>query len=132
MNMQEPQMSFAILLARICLGLVFFVSAVHKAIWFDKAIEEFAKAGVSLLRFSVSVTICLHFCASLALFTGILVTEFAAALIVFLILASFKAHDFRNQAGSERLIASRNALANLAMIGGLILLGVTGPGNFTL
>ena len=132
MEIQEPQLSFAILLARICLGMVFFVSGVHKAIWFDKAVEEFTNAGFPLLRFSVSATICLHLWASFALFTGILVTEFAAALIVFLILASYKAHAFWKQAGDERLIASRNALANLAMIGGLVLLGVTGPGNFTL
>ena len=130
--MQEPQMSFAILLARICLAMVFLVSGVHKAIWFDKAVEEFTNASIPLVRISVSATICLHLWASMALITGRLVPEFAAALIVFLILAVYKAHDFWNQAAKDRLIASRNALANLAMIGGLILLMVTGPGDFTL
>jgi len=129
---EEPLLSIAILLARICLAAVFLVSGIHKAIWFSKSLEEFRHARVPLVHFSVTATIVLHLLASLGLLTGILVMESAIALAAFTLLATIRVHDFWNRGGRERLISSRNALANLAVIGGLILLAATGPGELTL
>jgi uncharacterized membrane protein YphA (DoxX/SURF4 family) len=84
------------------------------------------------VKFFVSLTVLLHLSASLALFAGVRVVESAALLIGFLVLANWKVNDFWNKEGMERLIASRNSLANQAMIGGLILLALTGPGSLTL
>ena len=132
MDLQEPLFSYVILFSRVCMGMVFFVSGIHKAIWFDKAIIEYAEAGVRFVKLSVCTTIVLHIWGSLALFSGLLMGEFCVALSVFLVLVSFQHWDWWNKEGMQKLIASRNALANLAMVGGLILLAVIGPGIFTL
>jgi putative oxidoreductase len=132
MDLQDPLLSYVILFSRICMGMVFLVSGTHKAIWFDKAIVEYTEAGVRFVKLSVCSTIVLHIWGSLALFSGLLMDEFCVALSVFLVLANFQRWDWWNKEGMEKLIASRNALANLAMIGGLILLAITGSGSFTI
>jgi len=132
MDLQDPLLSYIILYCRICMGMVFFVSGVHKAIWFDKALAEYTDTGVYFVKLSVCTTIVLHIWGGLALFSGLLVDEFCVALCIFLIAATIQRWDWWNQEGMEKLIASRNALANLAIIGGLVLLAVIGPGIFTL
>ena len=114
------------------MGMVFLVSGVYKAIWFEKSVAEFSAAGVRFVRVSVCVTIILHLWGPMALFSGLLMEEFCVALSLFLVLATLQRWDWWNQEGIEKLIASRNTLANVAIIGGLVLLAATGPGMFIL
>ena len=128
-EIQEPQLTFVILVARFCLGMVFLVSGVHKALWFSFAVKEFKQARLPKPGFFAFCTIILHIVAPLALIAGVLVFESALALALFTLLATIRVHDFWNKDGIEKLIASRVALSNLAIIGGLILLAVSGlPG----
>lgn len=128
-EIQEPLLSFAIVGARFCLGMVFLVSGVHKALWFSSAVEEFKQARLPKPGFFVLCTIIIHIVAPLALIAGVFVMEAALALALFTILATIRVHDFWNKEGPQKLIASRVALSNLAIIGGLILLAVTGLGG---
>ncbi len=131
-SLQEPLLSFAILLARILLASVFLVSGVHKAIWFSNAVEEFKQARIPMASVFVMATVVLHLLASAGLLSGFMLVESALALAAFTALATIRVHDFWNRSGKERLDSSRAALANLAIVGGLLLLAVTGPGSWTL
>lgn len=128
----EPLFSVVVLIARIMMAVVFFASGVEKSVNFAEALDEFAKARLPFLRFTVISTITLHLVASVCLIMGWFVTEMAAALAVFTFLATIRVHDFWNSKGEERLIRSRIALANYALVGGLILLAATGAGDLTL
>jgi len=127
----EPWFSIIVLVSRICLGLVFLISGVHKIIWFDKAVVEFNNAGVNS-RVIVAATAVLHFAGSLGLISGVLVPEFSLALAIFTVIATVQVHNFWAMEGSMRLERSRVAFANLAIVGGLLLLAATGPGHFVL
>lgn len=129
---EEPLFSIAVLVARIMMAVVFLVSGVEKSINFADALDEFAKARVPFLRFSTVATIALHLVASVCLLVGWYVTEMAAALAVFTLFATIRVHDFWNMQGEERLVRSRVALANYGLVGGLLLLAVTGPGALVL
>lgn len=129
---QEPVLSLAIFVARLCLSAVFLASGIHKAFRFTSAIEEFRRAGLPAPSLLALITVVLHLLASAGLLTGILLMESALSLAVFTLLATIKVHDFWNRSGKDRLVSSREALVNLAVIGGLVLLAVTGPGQFTL
>ncbi len=129
---QEPWFSVVVLVARIFMAIVFLVSSIEKATNFSRALDEYAKDSIPLRHASVVFTIVLHLVASVCLLGGWLITEMAAALALFTLVATIMVHDFWNMEGNERLGRSRVALANLGLTGGLLLLAVTGPGNLVL
>lgn len=128
----EPLVSWALLVGRIGLSLVYLVSAIHKGIWYEKAIEEFRRDRIPLISITLPLTILLHLVGSLGLIVGLYVTEFSLLLALFTLVATIKVHCFWRMTGEERLIRSRVALANVGLIGGLLILAVVGPGRIAL
>ena len=129
-EIEEPLLSWLILLARLCLATVFLVSGVHKALYYRKAVNEFHSAGIRLVGLFLPLTIALHLLASLALIAGVYVVAAALLLALFTLVATLQVHRFWSATGDERLEQSRIALAHLAIIGGLLLLAAIGPGRF--
>ena len=132
MVIDDVTTSWVILFARVSLATVFLVSGIHKALWYEKAALEFRDAGIPFLQFFLPATIVLHLAASLALIFGIFVRESALVLALFTVVATLKVHCFWRMSGAERLNRSRVALAHLAVVGGLLLLAVVGPGDLVL
>ncbi len=132
--LSEPALSIVLLIVRFCLGTVYLVSGVHKGIWFPRALQEFRAAGVkdSRVVVAVIVTVALHLAGSLCLITGIYAREAAAVLCLFTIVATIQVHDFWTLTGQDRLIQSRIALEHLAIVGGLLLFVIVGPGMLVL
>lgn len=132
MQIEEPLLSAIILVARLSLALVFLVSGIHKGLNFAESAVEFRDARVPLIGFFLPFTIALHLLASLAIIAGVFVLEGALALALFTAVATIKVHCFWRMTGRERLERSRVAMANLAVIGGLLLLAASGPGRLVL
>ena len=128
----EPYYSLTLLLARICLSVAFLVSGVHKAGWYARAVKEFTESGVPMVKLVLPSTIVLHLLGSLSLLTGFWLSGFAIALAVFIFFATIVVHQFWKMEGQMRLNISRVAMANLSMVGGLLLIAATGPGRYTL
>jgi putative oxidoreductase len=120
--MEETYVTWLDLLGRIAMAGVFLVSAVHKLVWYQKAIDEFRKEKIPLIPVSLPITILLHFAAPVCLILDIYVVEAALALAVFTLLATLTVHHFWTMEGEQRLIISRVAMANVAIAGGLLAL----------
>ncbi len=131
-SLQEPLFSIFVLLARFLLSSVFLVSGIHKAGWYSKADQEFRRSSVPLVPLVLPATIALHLVGSICIILGIFITEAALSLAVFTLAATLWVHRFWQHTGDERLDLSRNVLANLGVVGGLILLAATGPGKYVL
>ena len=129
---EEPLASWILLAARVCLASVFLVSGTHKAIWYRRAVAEFRLAKAPLVSVTLPATIALHLVGSTCLILGVFTTQAALILAAFTLLATERAHGFWRHSGEERLKRSRNAMANLGVIGGLLILAVTGPGHLSL
>jgi len=127
--LDESVTDWVLLIARICLALVFFVSGVHKLIWYRQAVAEFRTERIPLITITLPGTILLHTFASICLLAGVFVPEAALALAVFTIVATAKVHHFWTMEGRQRLDISRVALANIGIVGGLLVLAVAGPGE---
>lgn len=115
-------------LGRVLMGLLFFVSGVGIVMGGSEGIANtagFYKAvGVPLAGVLVYLVIALKIVAGGAIMLGKRVTEAAAALIVFTLIATLLAHmDFKDP---DQLTA---ALKNLAIVGGLLYLMSFGPGG---
>lgn len=128
----EPWSSVIALVARMFLSIVFLVSGIEKGLNFSRALEEYEKDSIPLPYVSVTFTIVFHLIASVCLIAGWLVTEMAIALSLFTLVATLMVHHFWTMTGVERLQRSRVALANLGLVGGLLLLAITGPGTLVL
>ena len=125
----DPQMAaWVLLIGRISIASVFLVSAIHKAMWYQKAVEEFSGDSVPLVSITLPGTILLHFCGAICLILG-LYTELAGlALAIHTLVATYLVHGFWRFEGINRLILSRVFLANLGVVGGLLYIAAIGPG----
>ena len=128
----DPWHSSILLAVRILLSLVFLFSGIEKSTNFQRTKEEFNRENIPLRPASAIFTIVLHLVAPTCLILGWLVTEMAIALAVFTLTATLMVHHFWTMQGDERLARTRVTLANLGLIGGLLLLAITGPGAFVL
>jgi len=116
------------LAARVCIAMVFLVSGLHKAIWYQKAVLEFQRDRIPAISVILPGTIVLHLLASICLIVGYQTRGAALALAIFTAVATLKVHAYWRLPKEEQLGRSRVATANLAIIGGLLLLFVIGPG----
>lgn len=116
------------LAARVCLALVFLVSGLHKAIWYQKAVLEFQRDRIPAISFILPGTIALHLLASICLIVGYQARAAALALAIFTAVATLKVHAYWRLPKEQQLGRSRITTANLAIIGGLLMLVAVGPG----
>ena len=116
--------AWVLLAARTLLALVFLVSGIHKLVWHQKAIDEFKQDRIPLIPITLPGTIILHLLGSACLILGIYVQVAALLLAVFTVIATLKVHCFWTMQSEQRLDVSRMALANLGIVGGLLLLVV--------
>ena len=132
MTVDDTITPILMLAARVCLALVFLVSGLHKAIWYQKAVLEFQRDRIPAISLILPGTIALHLLASICLIVGYQTREAALALAIFTVIATLKVHAYWRLPEEEQLGRSRIAAANLAIIGGLLLLVVVGPGPLAL
>ncbi|WP_164860846.1 DoxX family protein [Parasedimentitalea marina] len=99
----------------------FWVSAWVKASDLNKAICEIATLGLPFPRATTAAVIGLQASASALIITGYLVWPSAFALIAFTGLASLQAHRFWEHDGILRTTNFNAFMANIGLIGGLLL-----------
>ena len=128
----EPWHSAVVLMVRILLAAVYLFSGLEKSTHFQRTLEEFNRENIPLRPASAVLTSVLHLVAPVCLILGWFVTEMAITLAVFTLAATVMVHHFWTMQGDERLARTRVALANLGLIGGLLLLAITGPGTLVL
>ena len=132
MTIDDSAANLLILVARGFLALVFLVSGIHKGIWYQKAVGEFQRDGIPAIWLTLPATIGLHLIASICLILGYQTREAALALAIFTVVATLKVHAYWRLPVCEQLSRSRIFTANLAIIGGLLLLVAVGGGKFAL
>ena len=111
---------------------VFLVSGIHKALWFAKAVEEFKLASIPFIPLTLPLVIALHIIGGICILIGVYVAQAALILSVFTVLTTLWVFPFWRRSGTERLVQSRIAMANLGLAGGLLLLCVSDPGQYIL
>ncbi len=120
------------LAARVAIASVFLVSGLHKAIWFKKAAAEFRLDGIPAVWLTLPGTVVLHLSASACVIIGYQTRLAALALALFTVVATLKVHAYWRLPEAQQLGRSRITMANLAIIGGLLLLVAVGPGPLAL
>ena len=121
-----------LLVARLFLAAVILYSGVVKLVGGQVAISEFDLLGVPLPAVAVAATVAVQLLGGLAIVLGWQFRAAAAALAAFTVVATLIGHPFWAFAGVEFQRQLTTALEHLAIVGGYLLLTITGPGRISL
>lgn len=128
----ERQRDLLILVARVCLMLLFVVSGWGKLTGFDATVGYMASLGAPLPSLAAAIAVVMELGVGLALLAGVAVRPLALLMAVFVLGTALIGHAFWGMQGAERAAAAIQFQKNLSIIGGLILLAVGGAGRYAL
>ena len=117
---------------RVLLTLIFFVAAAGKLLDFSGTAQHLASKGVPLASVALAVAIALEIGGALLLLVGLHARLGALLLILFLIPTSLVMHGFWSLEGNARIAEMLQFLKNMAILGGLLLVGAYGAGPWSL
>lgn len=111
---------------------MFLYSGLVKLAGWQAAINEFDQLGLPLPALAVAATVAVQLAGGLAIALGWQVRAAAAILAAFTVVATLIGHPFWAFAGVEFQRQLTTALEHLAIVGGFLLLTITGPGRLSL
>lgn len=117
-----------ILIARICLSSFFLWEGVAN-VWNWKGTVEYMKSK-NVPSSILPAAVILQLVGGLSVLLGYQARIGAVLLIVFIIPAAIKMHDFWKVPDAERITQKTLFMKDVAILGGLLLLLATGAGHF--
>ncbi|MEE9404633.1 MAG: DoxX family protein [Algisphaera sp.] len=119
------------LLGRICIALIFLLSAVgNKIPNFNGVAGAMASKGVPYPKVALVGAIVFLLVGAVSIIAGFRTRIGALLLLIFLGLATFYFHDFWNLTGDDRGTQQIQFMKNMAIGGGLLMLMAAGPGKY--
>jgi putative oxidoreductase len=124
--------NFLLLAGRILLGWIFVESGFRKLIGMDAFTASLVRRHVPWPAVLGWIGAIAEFVGGAAILLGVWTRCAALAIIVFVIIATLIGHRYWEIAdAAARRVQQTNFAKNLTIIGGLILLAVTGAGRFS-
>ena len=121
----------AILGARILLALLFLIFGWDKLTNFPGTVAYMAQSNAPLPMLSAVVAITVEVFVSIAVILGVWTRPLAVLLAVYTLGTALIGHPYWAMEGADRYANMINFYKNISIIGGLILLYVTGPGKYS-
>jgi putative oxidoreductase len=121
-----------ILASRILLMLLFVLAGWDKLLGYGGTATHFAQGGVPLPGLAALIAVVMEVFVGLALVLGVLTRPLAIAMAVYTLGTALLGHHFWDMEGAARVANEINFYKNIAIIGGLLLLYVTGAGRYSL
>jgi len=121
-----------ILLARLLLMGLFLISGWSKLTDFSGTVAYMASLGAPLPVLATVIALVMEVLVALALVAGILTRPLALLFALFVLGTALLGHRFWMLEGAERAANLVQFYKNLSIIGGLLLLAVTGPGRYAI
>jgi len=128
----DGQRDFIILVARILLMILFVVSGWAKLTGFEGTVSYMTSLGAPAPTIAAAVAVIMEFFVGIVLILGLYTRPLAFLFALFVLGTALIGHPFWNMVDPERSAKMTQFLKNLSIIGGLLLLAVSGPGRFSL
>lgn len=123
---------FLMLLARICLSAVYLYSGVDKLVCWNDGLKFCVEHKMPEPKTVLAITAIIHVVCGLMVLFGFYTRFGAVVLLLFTIVATYWVHNPLGRTGDDFRREMTISLEHLAIIGGLLLIAVTGPGAFAL
>jgi putative oxidoreductase len=121
-----------LLVARICVAAVYLYSGIDKIVNWPWSIAFIKGLRLPQAPIVLAGTIVTQLLGSLAILSGVYAREGAWLLLVFTVVATLVAHNPVGLKGVEFRRQMTLSLEHLAIVGGLLLIAVVGPGAYAL
>lgn len=127
---EAPFADFVILVARVLIGLIFVMSGWEKLMNYQAAVAGIAQHGAP--QFLAYLAPLVEFFGGVAVVLGVVTPAAAILMFVFTIAATVTSHRFWQVTDPAQYRAqSTNFWKNVSMMGGMLLLFVTGGGRWS-
>jgi putative oxidoreductase len=120
-----------VLVARILLVLLFVVFGWGKLTNYSATIGSMANVGVPLPSVAALVAIVVEFFIALAVAVGAWTRPLALLLALYTVATALIGHHFWSMDGAVRSANAINFYKNISIVGGFLLLYVTGGGKYS-
>lgn len=128
----DSQRDAILLVARILLMLLFLLSGWSKLTGFSGTVGYMESLGAPLPWLAAAIAVLMEVFAAIALVLGFYTRPLAFLFALFVLGTALLGHSFWEMAGAERAANMTQFFKNLSIMGGLLLLGLTGPGRYSL
>ena len=119
-----------ILLARLAIAALFLQAGIGKLFEIPGFAASLATKGVPFSGIAVYLVILVEILGAFALILGVKAKETSTILLIFTCIATLLSHAFWSFPDEVRDAQQGQFFKNLAIIGGLLLYFVTGPGKY--
>jgi putative oxidoreductase len=121
-----------LLLGRLALGAIFVKSGLQKLLALSAFAASLAQRGVPASTTWAVIGATVEFVGGILIVTGLRTREASLLMILFVIVATGISHRFWEFAEAARRTQESQFFKNLSIIGGFLLLFVTGGGRYSL
>lgn len=121
-----------ILLARILLVVLFVLFGWSKLTDFPGTVGYIASQGLPMPTLAAAVVVLMEFFVGLAIVLGFCTRPLALLLALYTLGTALIGHHYWTMEGADRMANMINFYKNISIIGGLLLLCVTGPGKYSI
>jgi putative oxidoreductase len=120
-----------LLAARILLALLFLIFGWGKLTDYTGTVGYMAQAGAPMPPIAALVAITVEFFVSIAVILGVWTRPLAVLMAAYALATGFIGHHYWTMTGDERFANEINFYKNVSIMGGFLLLYVTGAGRYS-
>ncbi|MEE1888916.1 DoxX family protein [Pseudomonas carassii] len=131
-SLLDGQRDVILLLARILLMILFVLSGWSKLSGFEGTVGYMTSLGAPAPMLAAAVAVIMELLVGILLILGFYTRPLALLFALFVLGTALLGHPFWNMIEPERSANMTQFLKNLAIVGGLLLLALTGAGRFSL
>jgi len=128
----EKRRHEAILAARLLLALLFILFGWLKLTGFSGAVTYMAATGAPVPVLSAAIAVVMEFFVGLAILLGLATRPLALLLLLYTLATAIIGHHYWTMTGMAQFEAMINFYKNVSIMGGLLLLYVTGAGRYSI
>ncbi|MBC8747083.1 putative oxidoreductase [Paraburkholderia sp. WC7.3g] len=127
----ENQKDVVVLVARILLMVLFVMFGWSKLIGFSGAVAYMTSTGAPVPALSAVIAVVMELVVGVALLVGFFTRPLALLLALYTLGTAIIGHHYWNMTGAMQYDNMIHFYKNIGIIGGLLLLCVTGPGKYS-
>lgn len=121
-----------LLIARILLVILFIWGGWGKLSGFSDTATEMASVGLPIPTVAAAVAVILEFFVGIAILFGFFTRPLALLLAIYTLATAFIGHHYWTMTGTAHTANMINFYKNVSIMGGFLLLALTGPGKYSI